>query len=143
MANKVIMKFIATTTKKLDDIKIKDGQLIFTTDERNIYLDTTSKRTPYADIMTIVDEETRQNLPSPIDGFYYVRKENALWSYFHGLWTQMTGQKSNLQFVDEGLPAEGRNETLYVEQTTLYRWNSITNSYDQIVGGANWEDLAD
>lgn len=76
--NKVIMKFIATTSKKLDDIKIKDGQLIFTTDNRIIYLDTNKKRTPYAAIMTIVDEETRENLPSPIEGFYYVRSDSSL-----------------------------------------------------------------
>ena len=139
--NKVIMKFIATTSKKLDDIKIKDGQLIFTTDDRNIYLDTNKKRTTYAAIMTVADENTRKNLPFPIEGFYYVRQENALWNYYNGLWTQMTGQKSNLIFSDSGLPVEGESETLYVQETTLYRWNSTTCEYDTIVGGAIWEDL--
>jgi hypothetical protein len=76
--NKIIMKFIATTSDKLEKIGLKPGQLIFTTDDRVIYLDTDVKRTTYAAIMTIVDENTRQSLSSPIDGFYYVRKENAL-----------------------------------------------------------------
>lgn len=53
----------------------------------------------------------------------------------------MTGQKSNLIFSDGGLPVEGEDETLYVQETTLYRWNSTTNEYDTIVGGAIWEDL--
>ena len=75
--NQIIMKFIATTSDKLNKILLKSGQLIFTTDDRTIYLDT-DKRTTYAAIMTIVDDETRRNLPSPIDGFYYVRTENAL-----------------------------------------------------------------
>lgn len=48
----------------------------------------------------------------------------------------MTGQKSNLVFSDSGLPSEGENEVLYVEATTLYRWNSLTNSYDEIGGGS-------
>ena len=63
------------------------------------------------------------------------------WNYYNGLWTQMTGQKSNLIFSDGGLPVEGEDETLYVQETTLYRWNSTTNEYDTIVGGAIWEDL--
>lgn len=142
MANgKIIMKFIATTSDKIDKIGLKPGQLIFTTDDRVIYLDTDKGRTSYADIMTIVDEATRQSIKSPIDGFYYVRKENALWNYYNGLWTQMTGQKSNLVFSDSGLPAEGVKETLYVEDTAIYRWNELTQSYDY-VGGASWEDLA-
>lgn len=142
MANsKIIMKFIATTSDKMDKIGLKPGQLIFTTDDRVIYLDTDKGRTSYADIMTIVDEATRQSIKSPIDGFYYVRKENALWNYYNGLWTQMTGQKSNLVFSDSGLPAEGVKETLYVEDTAIYRWNELTQSYDY-VGGASWEDLA-
>jgi len=139
--NKIIMKFIATTSDKLDKIGLKPGQLIFTTDDRVIYLDTDVKRTTYAAIMTIVDENTRQSLSSPIDGFYYVRKENALWNYYNGLWTQMTGQRSNLVFSDSGLPVTGENETLYVEDTAIYRWNELTHSYD-CVGGASWEDLA-
>jgi len=139
--NKIIMKFIATTSDKLEKIGLKPGQLIFTTDDRVIYLDTDVKRTTYAAIMTIVDENTRQSLSSPIDGFYYVRKENALWNYYNGLWTQMTGQKSNLVFSDSGLPVAGENETLYVEDTAIYRWNELTHSYD-CVGGASWENLA-
>ena len=140
--NKIIMKFIATTSEKLDKIGFKSGQLIFTTDDRAIYLDVDGKRVSYADIMTIVDEETRQSLTAPIEGFYYVRKENALWNYYHGLWTQMTGQKSNLVFSDSGLPIQGETEVLYVEDTALYRWNNLTNSYEH-VGGAAWEDVAD
>ena len=141
--NKIIMKFIATTSDKLDKIGLKAGQLIFTTDDRAIYLDVDGKRTTYADIMTIVDDATRQAMKSPIEGFYYVRRENALWNYYNGLWTQMTGQKSNLVFSDGGLPSEGENEVLYVEATTLYRWNSLTNSYDEIGGGSAWEEITD
>ena len=136
--NQIIMKFIATTSDKLDKILLKSGQLIFTTDDRTIYLDT-DKRTTYAAIMTIVDDETRRNLPSPIEGFYYVRKENALWNYVNGTWIQMTGQQSNLQFKDGSLPAQGEQNILYVDGIALYRWNSIANRYD-MVGGVDWKD---
>lgn len=137
--NQIIMKFIATTSDKLDKILLKSGQLIFTTDDRTIYLDT-DKRTTYAAIMTIVDDETRRNLPSPIEGFYYVRTENALWNYNNGRWIQMTGQQSNLQFKDGALPNPGESDILYVDNTALYRWNSIANKYD-MVGGVDWKDL--
>ena len=142
MITKPQMRFIATTSDKLTSISIRTGQLIFCLDTRVIYLDTSSKiRTSYQSIMTVKDDDTRKNMKYPIEGYYYVRTENALWSYFDGLWVQMTGQKSNLIFSDEGLPAEGEKETLYVENTSLYRWNDITNSYEQISGNANWEDI--
>lgn len=137
--NQILMKFIATTSDKLDKILLKSGQLIFTTDDRTIYLDT-DRRTTYAAIMTIVDDETRKNLPFPIEGFYYVRKENALWNYNNGMWIQMTGQESNLQFKDGELPEQGEQDVLYVNGDALYRWDSLTNKYE-IVGGVDWKNV--
>lgn len=81
MASKPSMRFIATTSDKLETIELKAGQLIFCQDTRAIYLDT-DKRVSYQQIITVVDEETRESLPSPVNGFYYVRKNNTLWSYF-------------------------------------------------------------
>jgi hypothetical protein len=83
MADKSKIKFIATTKDKLSDIEIVSGQLIFSQDERVIYLDT-DKRTPYVSIIVVVDEETRRNLKSPVEGFYYVKETAIIWSYFDG-----------------------------------------------------------
>jgi uncharacterized membrane protein len=77
MATKPSMHFIATTSDKLESIAIVAGQLIFCLDTRVIYLDT-DKRTSYQAIINVVDEETRQAIESPLEGYYYVRKENTL-----------------------------------------------------------------
>ena len=71
------MHFIATTTDKLGSIEVKAGQLIFCSDTRIIYLDT-NVRTSYQAIINVVDEETRQAIESPLEGYYYVRKQNTL-----------------------------------------------------------------
>ena len=53
------MKFIATTSDKLDQIPVKQGQLIFSRDDRVVYLDS-DKRTSFQQIITLVDEEQRK-----------------------------------------------------------------------------------
>ena len=117
-ATKPSMHFIATTSDKLPSIDVKAGQLIFCSDTRIIYLDT-DKRTTYQAIINVFDEATREAIETPLEGYYYVRKENTLWSYF-GQWIQMTGQSSNLVFVEE-LPQQGEEDTIYVINEKMYR----------------------
>ena len=140
MATKPSMHFIATTSDKLESIAIVAGQLIFCLDTRVIYLDT-DKRTSYQAIINVVDEETRQAIESPLEGYYYVRKENTLWSYF-GAWVQITGQDSSLIFVDGELPQEGVENKLYVDINEMYRWDSTKQEYYSIAGGSAWENYS-
>ena len=83
-----MVKFIATTSDKLSSINIKAGQIIFSMDERAIYLDT-DVRTSFQQIITLVREEIRQNLTSPIKGFYFVKDTKVLWHYEDGVWTHL------------------------------------------------------
>ena len=62
------MKFIATTSDKISSIDVVSGQLLFSRDDRVIYLDT-DKRTSFQQIITVVDEDTRLNLISPVSQF--------------------------------------------------------------------------
>ena len=119
MATKPSMRFISTTSAKLGNIAIVPGQLIFCSDTRVIYLDT-DVRTSYQAVINVVDDATRRVIESPLEGYYYVRKENTLWSYF-GKWVQITGQDSSLVFVDGELPQEGVDNKLYVDINKLYR----------------------
>ena len=140
--SKPIMRFIATTKAKLNTIPKRAGQLIFVVDDRAIYLDIDFKnRTTYQAIISVINEETRQNIVSPIEGFYYVREDETLWSYFNGTWAQVIGKNNSVVFADDGLPATGEREALYIEDTTLYRWNDITNSYEVITTQIDWEDI--
>lgn len=137
MAAKPNMKFISTTSDKLNSIEIVAGQLIFCSDTRVIYLDT-DKRTTYQAIINVVDEETRQAIETPVQGFYYIEKENTLWSYFDA-WVQLTGQDSSLVFVDS-LPAQGEVNIIYVMTNQLYRWDTLSHSYYSVGGSSvDWE----
>lgn len=139
MAVKPSMKFIATTSDKLDAIEIKAGQLIFCSDTRAIYLDT-DKRTSYQAIINVADEEARQAIVSPVQGYYYVRDDNSLWSYF-GTWIQMTGQSSSLVFITE-LPEQGEDNTIYVLDDKMYRWDNENSNFYLVGGGSgsiDWE----
>ena len=140
--SKPVMRFIATTKEKLKTISIKPGQLIFVVDDRAIYLDIDfNNRTTYQAIISVINEEARQHIVSPIEGFYYVRQDETLWSYFNGTWAQVLGKNSSLVFSDDGLPTTGERNALYVEDTTLYRWNDQTNRYDIITAQVDWENL--
>lgn len=141
-----MVKFIATTSDKLSSINIKAGQIIFSMDERAIYLDT-DVRTSFQQIITLVREEIRQNLTSPIKGFYFVKDTKVLWHYEDGVWTQVSGgtPQEKLYFLSrENFPAQGEEEVLYVDKDAIYQWDSETSSYIMMGGDAKltWESIS-
>lgn len=74
------MKFIATTSDKMESINVVSGQLIFSRDDRIIYLDT-DVRTSFQQIITVAKEETLEKLTSPVQGFYFVEDTTTLWRF--------------------------------------------------------------
>lgn len=142
------MKFIATTSDKMQDISITSGQLIFSRDDRIIYLDAGTERTSFQQIISVVDEETRQNLISPVRGFYFVEKEKTLWKYNKDTtWTQITEPpKENVVFLSrENFPETGVENVLYVDKKTIYQWDNSTQDYIAMGASAtelNWGSIA-
>lgn len=141
-----MVKFIATTSDKLSSINVKQGQIIFSTDERAIYLDT-DIRTSFQQIITLVREEIRQNLTSPVTGFYFVKDTKVLWNYENGVWTQISGgtPEEKLYFMSkENFPVQGEEEVLYVDKDAIYQWDSETSTYTQMGGDAQltWESIS-
>ena len=138
-----MVKFIATTSDKLSNIDIKMGQLIFSMDERAIYLDT-DVRTSFKQIITLAKEQLRQNLTSPVTGFYFIKDTKVLWNYESGVWTQISGgvPKEQLYFMSrENFPVQGEEEILYVDKDAIYQWDSETATYNKMGGDAQlrWE----
>lgn len=136
------MKFIATTSDKLDSISIVSGQLIFSRDERVIYLDT-DVRTSFQQIITVASEEVRQGLTSPVQGFYFVKGSKILWNYENGVWTQITEQpKESLVFASyEEFPEIGEEKVLYCDKDKIYQWDNESQSYIEM-GSLNWEAIS-
>lgn len=138
------MKFIATTSDKISSINVVSGQLLFSRDDRVIYLDT-DKRTSFQQIITVVDEDTRLSLISPVNGFYFVEETAILWRYKNTIWTQLTVSPSEtLVFLDrENFPATGKTNILYVDKTKFYRWDQNSRTYYEMGGTAlQWENIA-
>ena len=137
------MKFIATTSEKIKDIAIISGQLIISRDDRVIYLDAGTERTSYQQIITVFDEETRQNLASPLQGFYFVMDTKVLWYYDKIKWNQLTDKpKESIIFIShEDFPQFGEENVLYVDEKTIYRWNKETNVYLEL-GSLTWDSIS-
>ena len=57
-----LLSMIVTTSEKVKDIIIKDGQLIFVRDKRRIALDLHGNRKFYNDIRNLETEQERVNL---------------------------------------------------------------------------------
>lgn len=136
------MRFIATTSDKMNDIDIVSGQLIFSRDDRVIYLDT-DVRTSFQQIITVVNEQTRQELVSPVNGFYFIEDTKTLWRYNNSQWQQVTEPpKENLVFAEKNnFPIKGQENVLYVDKNTIYTWDSENNVYIE-VGALIWESIS-
>lgn len=138
------MKFIATTSDKINDIQVQSGQLIFSRDDRVIYLDT-DVRTSFQQIITLVSEEVRQNMTSPVQGFYFIKDKKTLWNYDGSVWSQLSGEpKENLVFGDYAtFPEIGEEGVLYIDKTKFYQWDAEAQAYYAMSDGAMaWEAIA-
>lgn len=136
------MKFIATTSDKMNSIAVQSGQLIFSRDDRVIYLDT-DVRTSFQQIITVVNEETRQKLTAPVSGFYFIKDTKMLWNYEGGQWLQITEPpKENLVFADyKDFPAIGEEQVLYVDKEKIYQWNASSKTYVEM-GALAWDTIS-
>lgn len=137
------MKFIATTSDKIKDIAIISGQLIFSRDDRAIYLDAGSERTTFQQIITLLSEEIRQGLASPLQGFYFIMDTKTLWSYDGKYWTQVTEKpRENLVFGEyDEFPETGEEKVLYVDEKNIYRWSEKKQDYSEL-GALTWDTIS-
>lgn len=136
------MKFIVTNAKKLNDIEIVSGQLIFVRDERIIYLDS-DIRTPFTQMIYVSTEAQRQTIASPLKGFYFVEETSILWHFDKTKgWEQITSAPDERLVFDtcDNFPAQGKTGVLYCAPNAIYQWNTEAQSYIEM-GKQIWEDL--
>lgn len=114
------MKFITTTSTKVDSIPLVKGQVIFSSDDRVIYLDST-ERTAYTTFIILATEEIRESL-IPVSAFYFVEETAILWRYDGTKWTKLTTPPSEIIVFSEkkDFPAEGKEQVIYVDGATAY-----------------------
>lgn len=141
METTAVVKFISTKKAKLVNLEVKDGQLIFCEDSRELYLDHHGVRTQYGSFIFLNTEEQRLLLPSPLTSFYFVYETNLIWRYDGASgWIQITSPpQEQIQFMDfENFPEEGNSKAIYISGSDIYRWND--GEY-QSIGGSYWKNL--
>lgn len=129
---KSVLSLVATTSDRVRELVIKDGQLIFVQDMGRVAFDFKGKRVFYNQIAEINTEAERRSMESPLNGYYFIVETAVLWVYRNG-WTQITGEPQEIVFVGIELPALGQKNTLYANTTdgaeSISVWDDGLNTY--------------
>ena len=124
---------VATTSDRVKDLVIKDGQLIFCRDKGRIALDFKGKRKFYNQIEELETEQERLHLSEPVNGnFYFVIETAVFWRYFNG-WIQLTKEPDEILFIGEEFPELGQPNKLYINKEegneSISIWDENTEKY--------------
>ena len=127
-----VMNLVATSSSRIRQLPIKNGQLVFIQDLGRIAFDFNDKRVFYNQIVELETEIDRLTLEEPLDGYYFVIDTACLWFYKDG-WTQITEKPESVLFIDVELPQLGQAKegTLYVNKAEreIAVFDSASNEY--------------
>ena len=112
-----VLSLVATTSSRIRDLVIKDGQLVFIQDLGRIAFDYKGKRVFYNQIVELKTEIDRLSLEDPLSGYYFVIDTAVLWFYQDG-WTQITEKPEEVMSIGVELPELGqaKENMLYVNK---------------------------
>ena len=127
-----ILSLVATSSSRVKDLVIKDGQLIFVQDLGRIAFDFKGKRIFYNQIVELQTEAERIKLSSPLSGYYFVIDTAVLWFYKDG-WLQITEKPQEVVSIGVELPELGqaKDNVLYVNKVEreIAVFDNISNEY--------------
>ena len=127
-----ILSIYVTTSAKVKDLPIADGQLVFVKDLGRIAMDFNNTRKFYNQITEIDTEYDRRALSDPAIGYYFVIDTATLW-YYKESWVQITSKPEEIVFIGDNtqIPELGQAKTLYVnkDEQEISIWNEETNQY--------------
>lgn len=131
-----VLSIRATTSDKLKDLVIKNGQLIFMYDKGVIALDYHNKRTLYNQVIDLESEQERIELTDPVNGkYYFVIETGVFWRYYNE-WTPLTSNSEDTIFIGTELPELGQPKKLYVNTTEgnehISIWDEEENEYKTV-----------
>ena len=73
-----LANFVYTTSAKLNQLPVEDGQIIFIPEIAIIAMDMYGQRFLYQNIKTFETDAERVSIPFPVEGFYYVEETETL-----------------------------------------------------------------
>ena len=124
----------ATTSSRLPDLAIKNGQLIFIQDKCRIAFDFGDSRKFYNQIIELATDSERIAIEEPVAGSYYFVIETAvLWTY-QDRWVQLTTTPEEIVFIGTEIPTLGSANKLYVDKLNkeISIWDEEANGYIMI-----------
>lgn len=131
-ATKSVLSLIATSSSKISNLTIKNGQLIFIQDLGRIAFDFNDKRVFYNQIVELDTEAERLALDTPLSGYYFIIGTGVLWFYKDG-WIQITEKPQEVVFIGVELPELGqaKENMLYVNKAEkeIAIFDSASNEY--------------
>lgn len=114
---KSVLSLVATSSSRIRELVIKDGQLIFIQDLGRIAFDYKGQRVFYNQIVELNTEADRLALDSPLSGYYFVIGSACLW-FYKDEWIQITEKPYNIIFIGVELPELGQEDKLYANTTS-------------------------
>ena len=129
---KSVLSLVATSSSRIRDLVIKDGQLIFIQDLGRIAFDYKGKRVFYNQIVELETEAERLTLDSPLSGYYFVIDTAVLW-FYKDEWIPITERPEEVIFIGVELPSLGQAKEgqLYVNKAEreIAVFDSASNEY--------------
>lgn len=127
-----VLSLIATTSSRLKDLIIQEGQLIFLQDLGRIAFDHNGLRRFYNQITELASEIDRLSIDEPLSGYYFVIDTAVLWYYEDG-WIQVSNKPEQTVCIDVELPTLGQAKegVLYVSKThkEIAIFDNASNDY--------------
>ena len=127
-----VLSLIATTSSRIKDLIIQEGQLIFLQDLGRIAFDHNGSRRFYNQITELASEIDRISLNEPLSGYYFVIDTAVLW-YYETKWVQVSSKPEQTVCIDVELPTLGQAKegVLYVNKTgkEIAIFDNASNDY--------------
>lgn len=143
---KSVLKLVATTSSKIRNLTIADGQLVFLYDIGRIAFDYKGTRVFYNQIVELESEVVRQSLENPLNGYYFILGSGRLWAY-KDEWIPITEKPESVLFVgDENLfPELGQEDKLYINKSRqdISIWDDESDKYIKVANYTNEATLED
>ena len=131
-ATQNILSLIATSSSRIRELVIKDGQLIFIQDLGRIAFDYKGKRVFYNQIVELQTEAERIAIDSPLSGYYFVIDTAVLW-FYQDAWVQITEKPQEIVSIGVELPELGqaKDNVLYVNKAEreIAVFDNASNEY--------------
>lgn len=128
-----VLSLVATSSSRIRELIIKDGQLIFMQDVGRIAFDYKGQRVFYNQIVELNTEADRLALDSPLSGYYFVVGSACLW-YYKDEWIQITERPDDILFIGVELPELGQEGKIYIDtdDREISVWDEETDKYIKV-----------